>query len=455
MIKNEITCIEIFGLWYSKNFRLKFKDNNLILVGENGSGKTTILRIIFYVLSCKWADLSLEKFEEIRIFFSQNTDVIVIEKKKLRDLDNLFVKYDSELVQDLPIALRRRIKEKAILSGDRISYYDILEIIQEVPSYNTDNYSKRIMDIIHKSLSSQLREYEYKLKNSIDFTIFYLPTYRRIEKNLIISDEYRHSFDQKYYRTRGELQSYLEIASSNMDDIDLLINEKISEIREIANETSNKLNYDFFKGIINKDYEKNEYNFKSINRNQIDSIFKYLSANLLNENEKTIIIDKLSDIGINGSNSDDTYSKTIYFLYTQLQKRQDRIDRKEKELEEFFSICNNYLNNKKFKYIKEKFSYQIVLDESRNQNNFIQIDTLSSGEKQLITMFAYLYLSKNKNIFLMIDEPELSLSITWQKSFILDILNGKKCIGILAVTHSPFIVEKLYKYTSSIDELEI
>ena len=41
----------------------------------------------------------------------------------------------------------------------------------------------------------------------------------------------------------------------------------------------------------------------------------------------------------------------------------------------------------------------------------------------------------------MIDEPELSLSIDWQRRLLPDIIRSGNCNMLLAVTHSPFIFE--------------
>ena len=68
-------------------------------------------------------------------------------------------------------------------------------------------------------------------------------------------------------------------------------------------------------------------------------------------------------------------------------------------------------------------------------------------------MFSYMYLSENQNYFIIIDEPELSLSVKWQKCFLADVNNGNFCSGILAVTHSPFIYENdLQAYAHGINE---
>lgn len=60
----KITNFTIDGLHGYKNFSILFKDNRLVLVGENGSGKTSVLRIFYYFLTCNWTELVKFKFKK-------------------------------------------------------------------------------------------------------------------------------------------------------------------------------------------------------------------------------------------------------------------------------------------------------------------------------------------------------------------------------------------------------
>lgn len=71
----------------------------------------------------------------------------------------------------------------------------------------------------------------------------------------------------------------------------------------------------------------------------------------------------------------------------------------------------------------------------------IPINSLSSGEKQMISLFAKLFLYPPKEKLILIDEPELSLSIDWQRQILVDIVEAPLCRQVVAITHSPFIFD--------------
>ena len=66
---------------------------------------------------------------------------------------------------------------------------------------------------------------------------------------------------------------------------------------------------------------------------------------------------------------------------------------------------------------------------------------LSSGEKQIVSLFSKLYLESTEKSIVIIDEPELSLSISWQQMLLPDVYRSQNCNCLLTVTHSPFIFD--------------
>lgn len=81
-----------------------------------------------------------------------------------------------------------------------------------------------------------------------------------------------------------------------------------------------------------------------------------------------------------------------------------------------------------------------VRSKLRKQAGEIPLDALSSGEKQMISLLGKVYLYP-KDKLVLIDEPELSLSMDWQRKILLDILDAPLCKQLIAITHSPFVFE--------------
>ena len=65
-----IRKFSITGLYGYKNIEMTFDDPVKILVGENGSGKTTILNCLYYTLKQKFDSLSKIRFSRIKIEFN-------------------------------------------------------------------------------------------------------------------------------------------------------------------------------------------------------------------------------------------------------------------------------------------------------------------------------------------------------------------------------------------------
>jgi predicted ATPase len=119
---------------------------------------------------------------------------------------------------------------------------------------------------------------------------------------------------------------------------------------------------------------------------------------------------------------------------------------------DFIDRCNDYLagsqggkklaidGNDEDKVLKLDRQNLKVFVESIPSGRIIPVGALSSGEKQMVSLFARLYLYPKKKIVL-IDEPELSLSLEWQQRILVDVINAPLCTQVVAITHSPFIFD--------------
>lgn len=99
--------------------------------------------------------------------------------------------------------------------------------------------------------------------------------------------------------------------------------------------------------------------------------------------------------------------------------------------------------------INHKFApKKIKIDSARGYSVYshddrpLELDVLSSGEQhELLLLHSLLFRVKSGSL-LLIDEPEISLHVTWQDEFLEDLIKIAKKVGFdaLVATHSPYIV---------------
>lgn len=125
-----------------------------------------------------------------------------------------------------------------------------------------------------------------------------------------------------------------------------------------------------------------------------------------------------------------------------------RTNRSEK-IATFERLLKKYLFNKEVKiypsglkvFVKNRSTktHKSGLKVYENFIDEVNLNSLSSGEKKIIILlFLAIFMEEET---LLIDEPELSLSIVWQKMLLLDLLNETRVKKIIVCTHSPFIAE--------------
>ncbi|HAS1357815.1 TPA: ATP-binding protein [Enterobacter hormaechei] len=118
--------------------------------------------------------------------------------------------------------------------------------------------------------------------------------------------------------------------------------------------------------------------------------------------------------------------------YESLKKKKDDIFRSQNEFFEVFKLF----------FPKEK---EIILSNQndlvmKTSNGHINLNELSSGEKQMIILLGQIYLSENKPILYIADEPEVSLHVKWQDKIVDALLTINPRAQFLLATHSPDVI---------------
>lgn len=434
--KTQIKSFSIKNLFGYKDIHIPFEKEALILIAENGSGKTTILNSLYYLMACKFEKLSDIEFDSMSMEFKSG------EKFELKKSDVSFSIQSN--VHEIIYSLRRFIpvREYEMLRREaRKGQYSsafrqkLFQIVKRYPTTLPYQQLSLLGDpSLQDSNQTELDELEEKLKKvknliqeNIDESILYFPTYRRIEedlKNLGYEEEkFEHiNFDE----SKGKLIQF------GMDDVIARFNEIQSSIIDstfnLFSEMSGEILSQFLDDTVVTQAMRDKIQPETL---------KIVLSRVGEKNISRSDREKIEELVASGDINASKYEQLVYFL-SKLVDLYEKQKERDESINQFAKVCNKYLNKKQIIY--DEASVNISIIQTRD-NSAVEIKNLSSGEKQIISLFSKIYLESPKEFVLLFDEPELSLSLEWQKLLLPDILNSHKCSFMLAVTHSPFIFD--------------
>lgn len=446
--------VTIKGLHGKKSIDAVIDDDTLILVGENGSGKTTFLRLLFHVLSGRWLSLAQYRFETIRITISGTTYEIA------RDaISKGFDKLDKRFLSDFPPPVRHRLLE-VLRIGDVDRLPMELERIRSRYGISVDQVMRQLslFDDQPQGLSKELKQQIAEIQVAVNAQVLYLPTYRRIERELssifegFDPDDLRRS---KHRMSGRETErAFVELVEFGMQDVERAIRGVLEEVKDFARENLNNLTLKYLGDVVNQEYKSvGMLEISHMSEDAIQGVLNRIHESILGKDHKAHLFNV-----INSARSDaspDEHTKIICHYFLKLLSFQEALQQRERKISEFCDLCSAYIVDKKFTYDSTKFNFLISYQDDSSDSGKVQLSDLSSGEKQIVSLFSHLYLSGNKQFLVLIDEPELSLSVPWQRHFLSDIRKGGFCKALIAVTHSPFIYDnELRGYARSLGEFE-
>ncbi|RPB31359.1 hypothetical protein CYQ90_24215 [Vibrio parahaemolyticus] len=161
---------------------------------------------------------------------------------------------------------------------------------------------------------------------------------------------------------------------------------------------------------------------------------------------------------INLKRSDDSILRFINLYIQDSKKKLEPYNKIYRKLSLFINIVNSRLKHKKILACLENgFKIQsTVLKDSNSKPLEFHFNKLSSGEQhEIILFYKLIFLYKNKSLVLL-DEPELSLHISWQNNFINDIkeIIIENELTVLIATHSPDIIGEHWNLTQELHGVE-
>lgn len=461
MVENEssmpshpIEWFRVSGVHGYKDLLLEMKNKTTIFVSENGAGKTTALNALKAILERDFHSLKLIKFTEITIKFTNSKEV-----KIKRDELGSHSKEDIKSFIDEELSLSSDFWENnsleatinSIITSKDYNYRDdnvLHDIYMNTPFIEPD-YIKSLEKLKLKiNFGSNFTEESKVIEEAmLGYEVIYLPTYRRVEKNL---DKNRAIVAKRpNFRRTSIKKLHHDGISYGLRDVEETLSEMTLEIERLSSTGYRTLSAKMLDDLI----RLGDSNFEFANNDlpSIEDLERFLNrvenpqhtypqhGPFEPKKKENTLIRKLKTLY-----DDDKVKETGYLNYflSKLNIVIQQTKEQEYKIEQFVEICNKYLtssgDSKSLRFDPSKLEV-IVNDDFTGSR--ISLNDLSSGEKQVISLMAILYLGGDDNKIILIDEPELSLSLKWQKMILPDIDKAKKVNQVVAITHSPFIFD--------------
>ena len=405
---------KLFGTFdYEINLK---KDGVTIITGPNGFGKSTILK-------------SIDAFYSLDIMFFYR-----LEYEKISFFSN---------VDDKPISIEKK-GEEIIINGFEINVHDLQdEILKKFrrPFYFRIDESKWVDRRTDEIISKDDIIQSYIQNSYIDEDIENQSTefIKLREKVKRYSGETKFIKEQRLIRERvyGRNEKH---TVNVIDELPDQFKEKINRVSSIYSSEANKLD---------SSYPNRLFKTKiGITKEEYSNSLKYMDEKFEKLNKYNI-----SDIKILGKQVKflEEHSKALKVYFSDFEKKYKVFEELIEQLDLFTDIINSRL---KFKDIRISRDEGIVVYKS-NTDDQLRLDQLSSGEKQEIILFYELIFESDKNVHLLIDEPEISLHIEWQLKFMDDLLRiaKKKKFKVTVATHSPQIINNHWDIQIDLGEM--
>lgn len=445
----------IVGLHGYKEVVIDFESNIRIVIAENGTGKTTILNALNSFLNCQFRNLLSIEFSYIECKFSNSEEVVRLDKKLILDQSSHPI-LKSEIVN----GLISELTGNSDLDQDTLRHYLMTSFDESTfndgPARNTfiDNiyYSTGINS--RKVVFEKLRELKAyfsmsdnneisqvgdRIRKAIgDVEVLYLPTYRRIEKYFETKERKSPS---NYALRNPRFKRY----APNRNHMHYGLTDVEERLSELTEEVQRKTNIGY-RGISARIIEDllagrmESFSTSIMDLPEIETLKRFFSRVGGSENQTDGYLARIKNIYEQESERDHNKNTLLYFL-SQLSKVIEQTRQIEAVIEKFVEKVNRYLgstsDDKLLEYDPEKMKVSVKNNWTLEE---VKFNDLSSGEKQVISLLSYLFLDDSKKIIL-VDEPELSLSIDWQEQILVDMVSAESCHQLFAITHSPFIFD--------------
>lgn len=380
----------------------------LLLYGDNGSGKTTILRLVFHLLSPEDRKghrtfLAETIFRRFEVELANGINV-----SASRDNERLVGSYE------LSISMGHETMAKCACVTD--------ESLQVVESEGLENFLQCL--------------------RQLDLAIYFLADDRKIARSVSPA---RTREEELMWRRRVVLEGHAEDSEESRQDANVKsavqrvtqwIRQQVLKGASIGQDNSNTIYAHVVKQIVSEK-TASTLDVKATSVSMINTIEELAARNNL-----------FAEYGLVATMNAQSFTTPLraaqkgssQLMTRILQPYFDGITARLDALEGIYSLVRLFVTNMNSFYTGKcvQFSLQTGLAVFSGGGTRLKLNMLSSGEKQLLLLFCNTLIARDRSAIFIIDEPELSLNVKWQRRLVkalLDCIEGSN-IQFLLATHS-------------------
>lgn len=443
-----ISRLEVNRLHGTTDLELKFEPGINILYGANGSGKTTILHILANIVGGSFDRFVFLEFASI-VATTGDGNTITVTRNLVDDLDS-----DSDKHTIITV--------KTSDSTKKPIQFEVMEVIRSERGRDGGDSED--------SLTSRIREEGAEL---VGMSATYFPAFRAVIEAFWLRAALRDSSgfpDEVYFervlnrRFRGDRLAMVTkdvrrlfgdfVPAVNYPSTAQISRELTDRIRasslQFSKQSQEILNEAFLgalsaamQTIPSKDYEDPD---KIVE--QIREISEQMELSKIQSNSSAPkIYDRVRRMLDSASTSGATAANVLTVYLHALQRIKQEAISQFADIESYLASVNEFLELKQLDITESNQSditgrptsvSRPIVIVSFSDGREIPLSAMSSGERQLLSMLYASSLDKVGNLVL-IDEPELSLHIDWQRMLLRrmeSLLEGRQ---VIVATHSPEI----------------
>ncbi|AJE53053.1 AAA family ATPase [Paenibacillus polymyxa] len=427
---SKIHVSNLFGV-FTHEVRINTERGITIVIGENGLGKTVLLEMIESFFNKRFYYFSNVNFDELIFEFNDGVEWNIKKENSEEEEQLLLKQINGELIDEYSLLISNYDSESFLRFAQHIAR--IVGMRRISPNRWEDRRNGSIFstrELVEKygdSLSSS--NFKYEIGTIInDAPEWFIDRFEKINVTLIET--------QRVFIVDEPDQAPVETVKKYSSELSQLMKRKLTESTEL----SSKLDRTYPNRLVSELKQKKA----KITDEELNEKLKELEEKRTLLDQVGLIETEKDSILLKVDNPQEVVKDVLMLYIKDSFEKLTIFDLISVKIELLLKIINDRFKHKKLFVNKESgflFRSTVIKDEFDNYQ-IIPIEKLSSGEKNELILFYKLIFKTSSNSLILIDEPEISLHISWQNKFISDLHEIHKLneLDILIATHSPDII---------------